>query len=1311
MNFKRTATVLLAAMLVISSIPFNVLGVDQGSLSQDMIVPKGPVVPTTTKSAITASNGTNLLKIKAGEFDDGHGENLVVDEDGNLTLANDKKTGVYYSPVYEDLDFEYLVTSWNAYLPGESSVEVEATAFIAKDPVKDPDMGEWSNYLSWGEWGPQIRSGSKSTRSGDTTLAYMATDEFTVRTPTGAPKQGGTKVQFRVTLKQGENTDEQPVLRQVTATWANTIRKTTIGYAEAPVTVTTATSIRIEAPAYSQMVRDPAIGSSICNPTTLTVMLNQRNPDLDLLPEELALTVQDFAYGFGNWSYTGSSPGLYGYESYAQYGNFNIVKQELSKGNTVGMSVRYASYLKGSYPYLETGATNSTGGHLITLTGFEYDNEIKDYVYYSSDSASSNDYTSSGEHRRYQEKHLINASSYSKTLIYIIPLTTSTGIKTSGVQKIDAELIPEGNAYKLIADGTHVKLDPLFTEDKQDVLERGTLAYTIDGIRSEMPDNVTESLTANNIFFYDNICVNEDGNIVFDVNTAFRESNIPVGEKRDVTFYVMTNTAKSYKATLELERTDDIYVSSGSGYCDLTVDGNIINIYGEIQDETTPIKLTFKSGDASASKDVTVTAGSPSQIVTVEWDNGVEAAYTVETKDVIVTSRDTENIKNKNVIFIRDAELSDEKSSLINTVVEDDAVTIESGDMGYYYSPIYAVEDVNRFKYVIASWEAATPGKSSVEVEVRAYRHSSEGSWTDWYSFGEWGTGIQSYSKAGGDTKGYMDVDVLSLGSAEYGASKFQIRVTLRADGENSPKLHGVVASFRNDAKVSASADIDGNIENAEDFKAYSAYSYYGKLSGWRFENMMFTLLNNQGADLLFEEVALYGYDFNAGAGNWVFMPAKAKAFGYAGFLHYGSGTDVIKEYINKGAAVGILANTNYLNSTSPNPSRPVIVYDYDEETKTFCLVCPSGDTGELNAGKVYFESSESNLEEAIDNCGNAPGRWLMFVVGEDNNDTNNFTRTDASLNKVSDLVYELSVKNNKVSLPDDFVESYYYKSGSGVILYSLESENPDGAHKLADRKYYYDITVSNGNLKITEGLKAKIDNGETVQLYVVTNDGITYQSALKKSSGSSGGSKTPGKDTPADPVVPVTPPASENIADKFADISSSMWYYDAVRYVVNNNIMRGTSETEFSPDLFLTREMAVTILYRYAKEPSILINADYSDVQSSDYFYNAVSWADHLGIVKGYGNSIFGTGNNLTREDFAVILYRYATSIGMDVSGNADLSGFADSDQVSSWSAEALQWAISMGLIVGKTNTTIAPRDALTRAEAAMIIMRFNEL
>ena len=196
------------------------------------------------------------------------------------------------------------------------------------------------------------------------------------------------------------------------------------------------------------------------------------------------------------------------------------------------------------------------------------------------------------------------------------------------------------------------------------------------------------------------------------------------------------------------------------------------------------------------------------QTLTVKWDNGEEATYTVETRDVIFTSRDTKSIKNKNMILIKDEEFSAEESSLVNAVVEDGAVTLKSGDMGYYYSPVY---EVDMFKYITATWEAVTPDKSSVEAEVRAYRDSVQDSWTQWYSFGEWGTGIESRSKAFSDTKGNMDIDVLLLGSAEFNANKFQVKVTLKSDGENSPKLYGVAAAFREDTKGLAKAEVIGN--------------------------------------------------------------------------------------------------------------------------------------------------------------------------------------------------------------------------------------------------------------------------------------------------------------------------------------------------------------------------------------------------------------------------------------------------------------------------------------------------------------------
>lgn len=1352
MNFsKKVSSILLVIMLIITSIPFSVFGIttpvfdanlektnlfanntSDENVGNKINLPNKPDIDTITKSAILASNGTNLLKIAENDFIDGSLNGLTVDVNGYLTLENGETLGVFYSPLYEDddLNFEYLVSSWNAYLPGKSTIEVEAIAFIAKNPFEDPNVGEWSEYLTWGEWGPKIRSGSKETKAENTNLAYMAIDEFTVRTPSNAKNQGATKVQFKVTLKKDSLNDESPILRQVTASWYNSSGANVGTPAYAEDLITTKSSIRIEAPAYSQIVRDPAIGGSICNPTTLTVMLNQRDPGLDLLPEELALTVQDFEYGFGNWSYTGSSPGLYGYESYAQYGNFEILRQELSKGNTVGMSVRYSSHKNGTYPYLETGATNSTGGHLITITGFYYDDNLEDYVYYSSDSAAPTDYTTSGEHRRYQEKHLKEACKNSKNLLYIIPSKIPVSDKISGIEKIDATFEPTSNIneYKLIANGENIKLDPSFILKKQDILKRGTLAFTIDGIKTTMPEYVIKDLTANNTFFYNNISVNNSGNIEFDVNEAFRENNIPVGEKREVTFYVMINTGETYKAKLVFERDEDIYVSANNGYCDVLVADNNIDIYGEITNDSESLKLSIKapnntSGDVNAALDnssiqlsivngyITLDLDSKKAFydLVVNWDTNNTKSYKISTRDIIVPSKHMKSEKNKNLITIKGDEFTNEQSYLYNVFSINKILTVGSNETGYYYSPVY---DVDTFRYIVASWEAITPGKSSIEVEIRAHRVSHENSWTGWYSYGEWGTGIKSTSKKFKDIKGNMDVDVLSLASADLNADKFQIRVTFKADNDNIPELYGVTVSFIENQQTGTKADISGNIKDAKNFKAYSAYSYFSEMKEWRFENMMLMLLNNQGADLLFEEVALNGFDFGTGAGNWAFTPSKAKTFGYTGFLQYGANTDIIKQYIKDGIAVGILANTKDLNATSKNITRPVIVYNYDENTSTFSLVCPSGDAKELIDKDVYFQCSETKLQEAITSCGNAPGRSLMFVVGSDSSESNSFTRTKATLKKTYNLTYSLLVNDKKVSLTTDFITSYKSKSGGGLIMYSLESENPSGSHKLAERKYYYDITIdTDGDIILTEDLQRKIDGGEIVQVFVVSNNGITYEATLGDEADTDTSTSSSGDSSSKSPSTSKNNTSNNADTQTYIDVYSNMWYYDAVNFVTTNKIMQGTSTNQFSPDLSLTREMAVTILYRYAKEPVISSNANYTDVKNSDYFYNAVSWATQNEIVKGYGNNIFGTGHNLTREDFAVIMYRYAQFLNKETSSNIDLSKFTDSNKISSWAVDALKWANDNDLIKGKTDTTLAPKDAITRAETATIIMRYNNL
>lgn len=171
-----------------------------------------------------------------------------------------------------------------------------------------------------------------------------------------------------------------------------------------------------------------------------------------------------------------------------------------------------------------------------------------------------------------------------------------------------------------------------------------------------------------------------------------------------------------------------------------------------------------------------------------------------------------------------------------------------------------------------------------------------------------------------------------------------------------------------------------------------------------------------------------------------------------------------------------------------------------------------------------------------------------------------------------------------------------------------------------------------------------------------------------------------------------------------FTDVAESAWYYDAVRYVCSNGLMTGTSGSTFSPDLFTTRGMIVTILYRLDGSPAVSGAAPFGDVPAGQYYSEAVAWAAANGIVKGYDTGLFGPDDVITREQLAAILYGYAQYKGYDVTAGGDLSGFADS----AWAADALKWANGQGLITGKSGNLLDPAGTATRAEAAAILSRF---
>ena len=249
-------------------------------------------------------------------------------------------------------------------------------------------------------------------------------------------------------------------------------------------------------------------------------------------------------------------------------------------------------------------------------------------------------------------------------------------------------------------------------------------------------------------------------------------------------------------------------------------------------------------------------------------------------------------------------------------------------------------------------------------------------------------------------------------------------------------------------------------------------------------------------------------------------------------------------------------------------------------------------------------------------------------------------------------------------------------------------------------------VTVSPDNPK----------TGDTVTITVRPDDGYVLDTLTVTNASGKEVELTKVNDTRYTFVMPsskvtvkATFVAEEPSGMPFTDVASGAWYYDAVSFVYKRGLMSGTGDNLFSPNVTTSRGMIVTILYRLDGSPSAS-SAGFTDVTSGQWYTDAVNWAAANDIVAGYGNGLFGPNDTVTREQMAVILYRYAQYMGYDTSASNSLNGYTDVGGVSSWALTAMQWANAEGLINGTSSTTLSPTSGATRAEVAQILMRFCE-
>lgn len=289
---------------------------------------------------------------------------------------------------------------------------------------------------------------------------------------------------------------------------------------------------------------------------------------------------------------------------------------------------------------------------------------------------------------------------------------------------------------------------------------------------------------------------------------------------------------------------------------------------------------------------------------------------------------------------------------------------------------------------------------------------------------------------------------------------------------------------------------------------------------------------------------------------------------------------------------------------------------------------------------------------------------------------------TDVECQKIGIDAWDTSSKNSSV--------------GSGTTLtgfYDVNIANAEGGSVSAN------LTNTASGAKVI--LTVTADNGYAVS-GVTVKDASGNDVAVTKNSDGTYSFTMPAAD------VTVTPAFAK--ADQtqmaFTDVVAGSWYYDAVKYAVDNKIMSGTSETSFAPNAKLTRSMLAQILYNHAGKPAAAASS-LKDIASGSWYSSAVGWAAANGIVTGYSDGTFRPGDSITREQLALMLYRYAGSPAV----TGSLSAYSDAASVSVYAQDAMKWATANGIITGNGSaTTLDPKGNASRAQVAVMLMRYLE-
>ncbi len=377
--------------------------------------------------------------------------------------------------------------------------------------------------------------------------------------------------------------------------------------------------------------------------------------------------------------------------------------------------------------------------------------------------------------------------------------------------------------------------------------------------------------------------------------------------------------------------------------------------------------------------------------------------------------------------------------------------------------------------------------------------------------------------------------------------------------------------------------------------------------------------------------------------------------------------------------------------------------------------------------GKVYMTFSGSSVSNT----------YLVGLLtaeqGADLLDAANWKETGYPILTAESVAKEYGPGHSCFSVDEDgrpiFV--FHMKPNGGTRSATVRRVHfgPDGAPVLdmtIDKELKAEYRNVEGKVRVginRDELQTEVDNAVTDKEKYTETTWKVYEEALKAAKEVL--NKQEATQEEIDKAAKTLKDAKEALEEKpdrsFVDVDKETgnWYYDAVYYNFDRGIMNGVNETHFEPLSNLARAQFAIILHNMEGKPAVSYEPKFRDVADGQWYTNAILWASSKGIVTGYtdGSEKFGWGDNILREQMAVMMYRYVKNFkGYDVSESADFDKFTDAALVNDYAKEAMKWAVGTGIITGKdldgdgTPESIDPLGNASRAECVIIIQRFLE-